>query len=564
MTSADAWAAALLATMAFPVVAAYLLDAAGVPFFPVPMLLAAAAAAVCVRVLLRAGTVPDLQRTRILLAVVGATAAWLVWLAWPSLLPLGTGPDLTHHLILIRYIEEHWRLVHDPGLERYLGEMAQYTPGSHVLAALAGAWSATDGLRALHVVQSVAVALKAGLLWLIAVRLIPARAPKPLAMVGVLLLLAAPQYFLRGFTEYGFVAQVIAETFAVAMWWCAVLWADAPDWRAAAMFAVAAAATFLTWPVYVGAPSLTLFVIVALRTDHAIAARLRHLAVAFVPLGAVAGGYLVGRLGWLQLAGTGGAAPTPSVAAYSGPLVALAGLGLIVCMSGRGGRATALFTFAVLAQAAAFYAIALRAHASQPYMSQKMFYLLLWPMCACAAAAAGAIWTTAQRTAAAARNRFSRVPGASRGQPGRGVDGAIAWLVVALVAILVARPLARSPQRIHPLPPAVSASLYEAGRWARVNLPPGCIEYLVGDDETAYWLHLAVLGNPRMSARTGDDSTYEPKDAVVRWLTPDGLPYAIADLPALPRTVRDELEIVRQFGTAAIARRRGPATCDPG
>jgi hypothetical protein len=70
-----------------------------------------------------------------------------------------------------------------------------------------------------------------------------------------------------------------------------------------------------------------------------------------------------------------------------------------------------------------------------------------------------------------------------------------------------------------------------------------------------------VLGNPRMSARTGDNSTYEPNDAIVRWLTPGGLPYAIADLPALPRGVRDDLDIVRQFGTAAIARRRGAASC---
>jgi hypothetical protein len=108
----------------------------------------------------------------------------------------------------------------------------------------------------------------------------------------------------------------------------------------------------------------------------------------------------------------------------------------------------------------------------------------------------------------------------------------------------------------------VSLPLYEAGMWARVNVPPQCIEYLVGDDETAYWLHLAVLGNPRMSPRTGDNSTYEPDDAVLRWLTPNGLPYGIADLAALPRGVRDELDIVQRFGTAAIVKRRGPASCD--
>ncbi|MGC4084890.1 MAG: hypothetical protein QM736_22945 [Vicinamibacterales bacterium] len=77
-------------------------------------------------------------------------------------------------------------------------------------------------------------------------------------------------------------------------------------------------------------------------------------------------------------------------------------------------------------------------------------------------------------------------------------------------------------------------------------------------------LHLAVLGNPRMSPRTGDNSTYEPRDAVVRWLTPNGLPYAIVDLPAVPRDVRDELQIVQQFGTAAVAKRRGMSACPSG
>jgi len=45
-------------------------------------------------------------------------------------------------------------------------------------------------------------------------------------------------------------------------------------------------------------------------------------------------------------------------------------------------------------------------------------------------------------------------------------------------------------------------------------------------------------------------------------LTPNGLPYGTADLAALPRGVRDELDIVQRFGTAAIVKRRGPASCD--
>jgi len=357
------------------------------------------------------------------------------------------------------------------------------------------------------------------------------------------LLLESPRYFLGGFMEYGFVAQVIAELFAVAMWWATVVWDDRPAMAMDLVFGFAGAAAFLTWPVYTGPPALAFALVVAVRHGMKFADRLRHLVAAFAPLGVFALAYLVGRLGWLQLAGTGGAAPWPSVASYGWAVVALGVGGAMLAALQRRGRATVIVLFAVLAQAAAFYLLARRSGAPQPYMALKMFYLLLWPLAACAVVPLGELWQRGRLTG----TRFS---------------GVVAWAVVGLALVSVSRPLIRRPQLIHPLPPATSAPLYEAGKWARANLPAGCIEYLVGDDETAYWLHLAVLANPRMSARTGDNSTYEPSDAVIRWLTPGGLPWAIADLPALSRDVRSDLDIVRQFGTAAIVKRRGAASCD--
>jgi hypothetical protein len=368
----------------------------------------------------------------------------------------------------------------------------------------------------------------------------PSRAPRPLALLAVVLLFAAPHYFLGGFIEFGFVAQVVAGLFATMMWWAAVAWDDRPDWRACVVFALAGAAAFLTWPVYVGSPLLGLALVIALRTGVPWRTRLRHFAIAVGPCALVAGSYLVGRLGWLRMAETGGLAASPSIDAYGWPLIGLAAIGFVVCARQRRGRATVLFVVATIAEAAAFYVLARRAGAPQPYMALKMFYLLLWPMTALAAAAVAEAWP-------------HRAP--ARLQP------VLPWAAVLVAAALTIGPLALAPKRLHPQPPAVSLPLYDAGRWARTHLPTACIEYLVGDDETAYWLHLAVLGNPRMSARTGDNATYEPTDAILRWLTPGGLPYAIADLPALPRSVRDELDIMQSFGTAAVVRRRGAASC---
>ena len=546
LTFAERAAVAALAACVVPILAAYLLDLAGLAFTPARLLAVLIVAAALAFLSFR-----DAASSRadgvMLAGVIILSAAWLLWLARPTLLPLSTGPDLTHHLLLIRYIEQHWRLVHEPGMERFLGEMAQYTPGSHILAALGGAWSGTDGLRALHPMQALTVALKCGFLFLIGLRLLPPRAPRALAVTGVVLLLAAPRYALGGLTEYGFVAQVVAELFVIAMWWAAVAWDARPDARLGLVFGLAGAAAFLTWPVYTGPPALAFFLVIALRRDVPLAARLGHLLAAYVPLAAFALIYLVGRLGWLQLAGTGGAAPWPSVAEYSTPLVGLASAGLVLALVRRRGRATALFLVCVLVQAAAFYVLATRAGAPQPYMALKMGYLLLWPMAACAVMGLGEVWPLLERLRGDARPRLS---------------AAAAAVVVIVAVLVVARPLMKTPARLHPLPPAVSLPLYDAGRWARAALPAGCIEYLVGDDETAYWLHLAVLGNPRMSDRTGNNATYEPNDAVMRWLTPNGLPYAIADLPALPKDVREELDVIQPFGTAAVVRRRGASACD--
>jgi hypothetical protein len=110
----------------------------------------------------------------------------------------------------------------------------------------------------------------------------------------------------------------------------------------------------------------------------------------------------------------------------------------------------------------------------------------------------------------------------------------------------------------------VSDDLLEAGRWARAHVPPACVDYLVGDDDSAYWLHLVVLGNPRTTARSLASDTFEPPKAIVRWILPGGLPYAIAsDLDALPRDIRTSVDVLARFGRAAVIKRQGAAASCP-
>ncbi len=113
-----------------------------------------------------------------------------------------------------------------------------------------------------------------------------------------------------------------------------------------------------------------------------------------------------------------------------------------------------------------------------------------------------------------------------------------------------------------PVKPVVTQPVFLAGDWARTHLPPACVDYLVADGYTAYWLHLAVLGNPRAAGRALDNDTFEPPKAIVRWILPGGLPYAIAgDFDALPRDIRTNVDVLARFGPAAVVKRRGPAIC---
>jgi hypothetical protein len=102
----------------------------------------------------------------------------------------------------------------------------------------------------------------------------------------------------------------------------------------------------------------------------------------------------------------------------------------------------------------------------------------------------------------------------------------------------------------------VTDDLYAAGKWVRANGGAACTDYLVKDAETAYWLHLAVLGNPRAAERMQEVDRYDPRTAVGPWITSEGRTYAIADLRLLPAEVRSRVDVAAQFGSAAVIKRR--------
>jgi hypothetical protein len=253
----------------------------------------------------------------------------------------------------------------------------------------------------------------------------------------------------------------------------------------------------------------------------------------------------------------------------------LAGAGVIAALMQRRARTTALLVAAIAVQAAVLYVVATMDGAARPYMALKMAFLVIYPLAVAASLTLAWVWTAAKvrlkpdatgvkvaavtpvvsgfppppkASARLAVARFAR-EGGSR---------TLAWAVVTVLAIVIARPLIAAPRP----KPIVSLPLYQAGQWAREHIAPGCVDYLVNNVYTAYWLHLSVLGNARATPRSGDDDTYQPRQTLNRWILGGGVPYAIAEnFDGLPKDIRTSVDVVARFGPAAVVKRRGPSSC---
>lgn len=541
LTPADALAATLVTTFAAVIAVAYIW-ARIAPLSPFALLGFTLAIVVIATITFARRSSGD-ERVPLfaVTAVMVVVLVGLLRLAWPALLPTGTGADLTHHLQLVDYIERHWQLPAASD-EPALGEMTHYTPGLHLVAALAGAWARTSGLEAIYVVIAFSVALKVAMVFLIAWRLLPGNSTRlPLALLAAVLTLVPQAYSVDSFLRDSFLAQVFAELFAVAMWWALVIWDTRPSTIAMMLFAAAGVATFLTWPMWVGPPIVTLIAAVVVRGDLPWRHRLRHVAMALGPLLVIAAVHFARSSSWVRIAATSGGVVQPSIGAFGTPFVVTAALGILASLRQRAARTTILLVLAILVQSAALFAVARSAGASTPYMAYKMFYLLVYPLAALCACGLGVAIAYA----------LKRAPNAG------GLASASAWLLLLVTAAATREQF----QELRLRPAAVSYDLAVAGRWARANMEAACFEYLVPNAEMAYWLHLAVLGNPRMTERTADDNTFEPSRSVLRWMQPGGLPYAIVHLPTASTDVFRDADQLEEFGTAAILRRTGPAAC---
>jgi hypothetical protein len=345
-------------------------------------------------------------------------------------------------------------------------------------------------------------------------------------------LFAPRAYTLDGFLQAGFYAQVASELFVVAGWWGLARWWRAPAAAWMAFVGWMAAATFLVWPIWIGPLGVAVGVALLAMTRLSWTDRLRHGALAAAPVAVVAAIHLVQHAAWLRIAGASGAVPAFAPGLLGWMLAGLAITGTAAVWRLPAARVTLWFLGAILLQGTALWLLPRARGAETPYMAMKMIYLAVYPVAVLGAAGVGVV--------------LRRVPVPL-------ALSASAALVAALAAGLVAATRAPVP------PPIVDADLDAAGRWAREHLPPSCVGYIVDSAEQAYWLHLAVMGQPRASARTADIDRYTANRAVGLWIEGAALPYAIARRGLLPGEVLSDADIVYDAGSAVVLRRRGAA-----
>lgn len=171
--------------------------------------------------------------------------------------------------------------------------------------------------------------------------------------------------------------------------------------------------------------------------------------------------------------------------------------------------------------------------AETPYMAYKMGYLAIYPLAIFGALALHA--------------------GVSRAV--LPVQTAVGWLMATVMVIAIVRPAINAPRQV----PIVSIDLSDAGRWLRANVGAGCADYLVASSNTAYRLHLAVLGNPRAAARTAEIDHFDSRQVMGESVASRGRGFAIADLGLLPDEVRRNVQVMKEFGRAAVISHPGAA-----
>jgi hypothetical protein len=378
-------------------------------------------------------------------------------------------------------------------------------------------------LRVLQPLAAMFTALKLGMLYLVALRIVPGSRSAPVAALAVPVLALVPAVYTLGSSfHFFFYAQVVSETFAVGVLLAAVCWSQSRATAHLVAAAVCGIGVLLSWPVWMGPAAITMMFVV-LRAPMPWRSRAAAAAVALGPPIVFGVVHTVLHSEGGRILVSSGAVTEPSVAAFGAAFLGLAACGALLSVRMRSVLPVAIFLAAVLLQAVALAVLAVRAGTRGFYLPFKMMYLGVFP----AGVLGGVVLLVVAEYLSV---RVPRVRAAAVLLP----------LVVAVVLVSGRVPLVRQKS-------PMTMAAYRAGIWARDHASPDCVDYFSAHWLTGYWLHLDVLGNPRESDRMRVE-TFEFRDTAGKWLEGRGLQYGIVeDLDAIPHELRPDLAVLQSF-----------------
>ncbi|GEM_PF-2360603 len=463
--------------------------------------------------------------------IVLFTTAYIIYPSLPGLIPPSHHFDAVHHIVLADYIFETLSLPHD-----FSGAVRPYFPpgypvGGAVAVALASHWFGSVPITTLHPFISLVLGLTAGLLFVIARRLLNVQhLATPLASLAILLLFTGWAYFPGAINDRYFFGQVFAQFFALLVFFYLMDYAHNPDLLSLLLILSALAVVLFSHPSPMPAAALAVAVVLIFRLTCNRVQSIGHGILLALGMGLAVLFYVVPRWNaWVGQTGYGESAPI-SIESTGVFLPILGAIGFALALQGES-RARVWIAFlmlaAVLAQPVTLFIMRFFVPSIGMYYFEKSVYLLIYP---------AALFAAVTLEYAARRVESFTAP--------RALTYA-AWAICTLSIPLI---FTTFPPR--PFAPLTRSEL-EVARWARANIDIDNLACVSPIREDAYWIRVAVFQQSpsapaSVAAYNIGSMTYE------EWRGNPGEPnYALVrNLARIPNdpTVR----IVYQYGESGI------------
>jgi hypothetical protein len=313
----------------------------------------------------------------VLALVTVGVLLYLLWLGWPSLLPVGTTVDAVHQYGLAQYIRDSGKLpIHATELRANLQDGLEYPPAFVTLVALLAGLLRADVVYLLYPVAALCVALSCGATFALASLLLKGQ-PWRLILAGLAaaFTLIPYGYTIESITSQNYFAMVLGQLLLLFALYFLLNWQQRTAPSSAFYFALTLAALLIDYPTWALIPAAAFGVVVLFQKNLRWRNRLIYLAAVGLPVLLLALLFLKDRLSvGLGTVANEGDVLLPDLGRYSWPVVILAAFGLFIALSKRATQPLALYAGLLASEGLGFYLLKSLFGSGSYYSVYKLFY----------------------------------------------------------------------------------------------------------------------------------------------------------------------------------------------